>query len=154
MISLKERNDPLEKSDLSALICVDEADVQEVVIDHFEQLSFGLHTALDFEEAATRIRSHTYNAIVISETFAGSTADANFIVREIDQIPLANRRDMFVIMIGFGMITRSDLQGFICGIDLALNTQDVFELKTLAGKGIVRQEEFYSNFKAVLNASR
>ena len=64
------------------------------------------------------------------------------------------RRETYVVLIGPNMNSRSDMQAFLFSVDLVIRKDEAFQLKTIAGRGIVRQEEFYTAFNSVLKAVR
>lgn len=151
---LQTRNDPLEHGDLAALLCLDDPEMQAVAIDQLSQLGFAIHTGLYVEEIAIRLRSRTYEVIVVGENFAGSDADTNPALNEIARLSLQQRRGSFVILLGPTMESRSEMQAFVYSVDLTLRSDEAQNLKTIAGRGIVRQEEFYSAFNGVRLAAR
>ena len=154
MSTLQTRNDAFEHGDLAALLCVDDPHLQSCVIDGLSQLGFAFHTALYPEEISVRLRSRTYELVMVSENFAGSELQANPALHEVAQLALAQRRDSFVILIGPSMESRSDMQAFLHGVDLTLREDELPNLKAIVGRAIVRQEEFYSAFKGVMQAQR
>lgn len=154
MSTLQARNDSLEHGDLAALLCIDDAALQNGVIEQLSQLGFAFHTALYPEEVTVRLRLRTYEMVVVSENFAGTDVDSNPVLHEIAQIPLSQRRISFVILIGPGMESRSDMQAFVHSVDLTVHQGDVPNLRAIAGRGIVRQEEFYSALKGVIESGR
>ena len=148
------RNDIIEEGDLSALVCVEDAVLQSTVFDQLTQLGFGIHTALFGEEVAVKLRGRVYDIVVISERFANCDVSTNSALAEIAQMPLESRRETFVVLIGPGMNSRSEMQAFLFSVDLVVRQDEAFNLKTIAGRGIVRQEEFYTTFNSVLKAVR
>jgi len=148
------RNDPLEHGDLASLICIDDAALQAAVIDQVGQLGFGVHTGLFAEEVSVRLRSRSYDLIIVSENFGGGDAESNPVLHELTNIPMSQRRDAFIVLVGPSMVTRSEMQAFMHSVDLVVKREDVPNLKTIAGRGIVRQEEFYAAFNAVLKTVR
>lgn len=154
MSTLETRNDPLEHGDLSALICIDEPELQAVVIDQLTQLGFALHTGLFPEEVAVRLRARTYEIIVISETFCGGDVHTNPALHELNALGLDQRRGSYAILIGENMESRSEMQAFIYSVDLTLQTADAANLKAIAGSGIVRHEESYATFHGVRKSVR
>ncbi len=154
MSTLQIRNDAFEHGDLAALLCIDDPQLQAVVIDELAQLGFAFHTAFFPEEVSVRLRARTYEVIVVSENFAGAQFDANPVLHELAHLPLDQRRGSYVILIGDSLESRSDMQAFIHGVDLVLRTDEISNLKATVGRGIVRQEEFYSAFKGVMLAIR
>jgi hypothetical protein len=148
------RNDSLEHGDLAALLCIDDAQLQATVIEQVTQLGFGVHTALFAEEVGVRLRSRGYDVVIVSENFGGSDAESNPALHEIANVPMNQRRESFVILIGPTMVTRSEMQAFMYSVDLVVKKEDAANLKTIAGRGIVRQEEFYATFLSVQKAVR
>ena len=152
--SPQARNDLIEEGDLSALVCVDDAPLQETVFEQLKQLGFGIHTALFGEEVAVKLRARVYDIVVISERFANGELSTNSALSEIANLPLNTRREIFVVLIGPSMNSRSDMQAFLHSVDLVIRQEDAFQFKNIAGRGIVRQEEFYTAFNSVLKAVR
>ena len=148
------RNDIIEEGDLSALVCVDDPALQSGVFDQLTQLGFGIHTALHGEDVARKLRGRVYDMVLVSERFANCDLPTNSALLEIAQMPLENRRETFVVLLGPGMNTRSEMQAWLFSVDLVIRQDEVFNLKTIAGRGIVRQEEFYTVFNSVLKAVR
>jgi len=149
-----KRNDIIEDGDLSSLVCIDDSELQGLVFDQLAQLGFGIHTAFNGEEVNTKLRGRVYDIVVISERFANCEAATNSALVEIASMPLETRRETYVVLIGPNMNSRSDMQAFLFSVDLVVRQEDAFQLKTIAGRGIVRQEEFYAVFNNVLKAVR
>ncbi len=154
MSTLETRNDPFEHGDLSALVCVDEPALQAIVIDQLTQLGFGIHTGLYPEEVAVRLRARTYEIVVVAENFAGGDLETNPALHELGSLSLDQRRASYVILIGPSMESRSEIQAFMCSVDLTLRVEDAENLRVIAGGGIVRHEESYATFHAVRKSVR
>jgi hypothetical protein len=149
MSTLQTRNDSFEHGDLVALLCIGSPELQELAIDQITQLGFAIHTAFTAEEANSKLTTHPYNIVAIEENLEGTDAQTHPILAELAALRLDARRDLFVVLIGPGMETQSDSQAFGLSVDLTINLADAPNLKTLVGRGIVAQEEFYAAFNAV-----
>lgn len=149
MSILQTRTDSLEHGDLAALVCIDSPDLQEIVIDQLSQLGFGIHTASTAEEAIPMVYAHSYNIVATSEDFGGADVQTHPLLAELSGIPLDLRQSMFVCLIGPNMVTESEMQAFTLSIDLTVLLEDVPNLKTIVGRAVVRQEEFYKAYNAV-----
>ena len=154
METLQTRNDLIEHGDLACLVGVDVPGTQAAVIEQFTQLGFGIHTALSPEEFSTKFHSNPYDVIVISERLGGCDVDTNPALGEIVALAPVQRRELFVVLIGANLTSRSEMQAFTHSVDLTVNEDDAHELKTIAGRGILKQEEFYAAFNSVLKAMR
>ena len=154
MSTCQTRNDLIEHGDLACLVAVDDPAIQPSVIEQLAQLGFGIHTVLSSEEFSAKFRSNPYDVIIISEKFSNSGLESNPALADIAVVPLTQRRELFVVLIGPNMTSRSEMQAFMHSVDLAVNDVDAANLKTIVGRGIVRQEEFYAAFNSVLKAVR
>lgn len=146
---LISRYDALEHGDLAALVCVDRADIQAVIIDQLSLLSFNIHTAHDREEAELRLHERVYEIVVVQTTFAGGDAEGNPALDALARLPLEQRRHSYVVLVGRELEGRSEMEAFRYGVDLTLREEGLDELKITAGRGIVKQESLYSAFHAV-----
>ncbi|MEI6350109.1 MAG: hypothetical protein WCP06_03270 [Verrucomicrobiota bacterium] len=154
METLQTRNDLIEHGDLACLIAVDVPETQSVAIEQFTQLGFGIHTALSSEEFTTKFHANPYDVIVISEQLGACDVDTNPAIAELVVLSPIQRRELFVVLIGPNMVSRSEMQAFHYSVDITVNQADAHELKTIAGRGILKQEEFYAAFNSVLKAMR
>ncbi len=146
---LISRNDPLEHGDLAALICLNRPEIQAIVIEQLSLLGFNIHTALNQEEMELRLHEHIYEIVAVETTFAGGNVESNIALDALALLPLDQRRHCYVILIGPEMEDRSEMQAFRYGVDLTLREETLDQLKTIAGRGIVKQESLYAAFHAV-----
>lgn len=149
MTTLQTRNDSIEHGDLSALICIDDAEIQAVVLEQLAVLGFNFHTAPFPEEVTFRLKARPYELVVTTENFGGGDLSHHPVLEELNRLSLAHRRTAYVILIGPSMESRSDMQAFLYSVDLTLREDQLGNLTTIVGRGIVRKEEFYNSFTGV-----
>ncbi len=154
MAKLQTRNDMIEHGDLSALVCIDEPEMQAIVFEHLSPLGFGIHCGLYPEEASVKLRTRAYDIIVTAERFAGADAQTSPILSLIAELSLIQRRDIFVVLIGPSLTSRSAMQAFMYSVDLVVNEADAENLKSFVGRGITQREEAYGAFNTVWRAVR
>ena len=138
--------DFFEPGDLTALICIDEPKLQELVVEELSVLNYKLHIGLFAEDIALKLRTHTYNVVLVYENFAGNTLKTNPILNECVQIPGGERRKQFILLIGPSMITNDNMQAFKFSVDMVCNDVDVQNLMTILNRGLVKHEEVYHSF--------
>lgn len=149
MTTLQTRNDAIEHGDLAALICVDDPAVQNAVIEQLTHLGFSFHTAHFPEEVSMRLRARNYEIVVIGESFGGGDLSHHPVIEELNRLSLEQRRIAYAILVGPSMESRSEMQAFLYSVDLTLREDQLDNLKTIVGRGIVRKEEFYNAYNGV-----
>ena len=149
-MEIQTRYDIFEPEDITALICVDEAEVQRAVLDQLGELDYKIHTGLFPEDISLKLRSQTYHLVVIYETFADSVAEGNPVLLETIRTPAAQMRTQFVVLIGPNMITNNELQAFQYSVDLVVSVSDLANLKPVLRRSVARHTEFYRKFNDCL----
>ena len=149
-MDIQTRHDIFEPNDLTALVCVDEAEVQRAVVAQIGDLNYRIHTGLFAEDVSLKLRAHTYDLVAIYETFASSIAEGNPVLIETDRTPAIQRRNQFVVLIGPNMITDDELQAFQYSVDLVFSVSDLANFKPVLRRAVARHTEFYRRFNECL----
>ncbi|HEX4086400.1 MAG TPA: hypothetical protein VHY22_15905 [Chthoniobacteraceae bacterium] len=149
-MDIQTRHDIFEQEDQTALVCVDEAEVQRAVLDQLSDLSYRIHTGLFAEDISLKLRAHTYDVVAIYETFAGSVAEGNPVLLETIRTQPSQRRNQFVVLIGPNMVTNDEVQAFQFSVDLVFSVSDLANLKPVLRRAVARHAEFYRRFNECL----
>lgn len=138
--------DFFEPGDLTALICIDEPKLQEIVVEELSVLNYKLHIGLFAEDIALKLRTHTYNVVLIYENFGGNTLKSNPVLDECNHIPSTERRRQFILLIGPSLITNDNIQAFKFSVDMVCNETDLQNIMPILNRGLVKHEEAYHAF--------
>jgi hypothetical protein len=149
-MDVQTRHDIFEPDDQTALVCVDEGEVQRAILEQLGGLNYRIHTGLFIEDISLKLRAHTYDLVAIYETFAGSIAEGNPILLETIRTPPNQRRNQFVVLIGPSMITNDELQAFQYSVDLVFSVSDLANFKPVLRRGVAHHTEFYRRFNECL----
>ena len=149
-MDIQTRHDIFEPGDKTAIVCVDEAEVQRAVLDQLGGLEYRIHTGLFAEDVSLKLRAHTYDIVVIYETFAGSVAEGNPVLIETIRTPSSQRRDQYVVLVGPNMITNDELQAFQFSVDMTFSVSDLPNFKPVLRRGLARHADFYRRFNECL----
>jgi hypothetical protein len=149
-MDIQTRHDIFEPDDQTALVCVDEGEVQRAILEQLGDLNYRIHTGLFIEDISLKLRAHTYDLVAIYETFAGSIAEGNPILLETIRTPSNQRRNQFVVLIGPNMITNDELQAFQYSVDLVFSVSDLANFKPVLRRGVAHHTEFYRRFNECL----
>ena len=145
-MSRESTYDFFEHGDLTALICVDDPKLQEMVFEELSALNYKLQIGLFTEDIALKLRSHTYKIVIIYENFAKQTLQSNPILAECAHIPSLERRKQFILLIGPTLTTNDSLQAFKYSVDMVCNDSDIQNLMPILNRSLIRHKESYRSF--------
>lgn len=146
MLETQARHDIFEPGDLTALVCIEQPDVLQLVVDQLSSLDYKLHVGLFAEDISMKIKTHPYDVIIIAENLQGMTLSTNSVLYEAVYIPSAQRRTQFLVLVGPNMMTNDEMMSFIFSVDLVFNESDLSNLKPVLRRGVARHKEFYQVF--------
>jgi hypothetical protein len=149
-MDIQTRHDIFEPEDQTTLVCVDEAEVQRPIVDQLGELGYRIHTGLFAEDISLKLRAHTYNLVVIYETFAGSVVEGNPVLLETIRTPSTQRRNQFVVLVGPNMITNNEIQAFQFSVELVVSVSDLANFVPVLRRALARHMEFYRRFNECL----
>src|SRR5205807_5519464 len=81
-----------DAGDNTALVCVDHQQFQKMIAPQLIDINFKVHIGLHEEDVLLKLRTYSYNVVVIYENFKGSTPATNPILKELTRRPGAQRR--------------------------------------------------------------
>ncbi|MEA3188319.1 MAG: hypothetical protein QOD99_2149 [Chthoniobacter sp.] len=145
-MEILSRYDFFEPGDQTALICIDEPELQRAAVDALSAIDFKMHTGLFGEDISLKLKAHSYDVVVVSETFNDVMLESNAVLAEISRIHSSQRRQQYVVLIGPGMITNDEMQAFQYSVDLTFSVSDLASLGPVVRRGLVRHKEFYRIF--------
>ena len=140
------RFDIFEPGDLTALVCIDQPEYQQGVVDQLSSMDYKLHVGLFPEDISLKLRTHVYDVVVIDEHFGGCYLGNNTVLYEAINLPTTQRRGQFLVLIGTSVMTNDEMMAFIYSVDLCFNVNDLNNLKPVLRRGVARQKEFFHVF--------
>jgi hypothetical protein len=144
------RIDLFEPGDKTALICVDAAEVQRIVVENLTEMQYKLHTGLYAEDILLKLQTHVYDVVIFSEHFNATNVTSNPILPAILEIPPNQRRKQVLTMIGSGVHTDSEMEAWANSVDLVVNIADVANLKHVLRRAVQRTRGFYDPYVEAL----
>jgi hypothetical protein len=141
--------DFFELGDKTSLICADPT-TTDAVRSTMRDLGFKFHVADTPEMAIERIRYTQYDVIVIHENFAGSTIRSNPVLGYLTPLPMAQRRNSLVCLIGPSFKTLDAMQAFGQSVHLVVNPIDVPNLTAILKKAQAEFDTIYRIYRDAL----
>jgi hypothetical protein len=148
-MSITEKMDFFEIGDKTALICVD-AISSETVKATLRELGFKFHIVEAPEVAVDRLRYTHYDVVILHENFVGASLKSNPVLHFLAWLPMAQRRNSFVCLIGPSFKTLDAMQAFAQSVHLVMNPGDLPNLTAILKKGLAEFELLYRTYKETL----
>ncbi len=139
-----------DAGDNTALVCVDHQQFQKMVAPQLIDMNFKVHIGLHEEDVLLKLRTYSYNVVVIYENFKGSTLATNPILKEMTRRPGAQRRQHFVVLLTHRFTTNDAMSAFVQSVDQILNVADLANFKPVLRRGTAQHREMYHAFHSTL----
>jgi hypothetical protein len=139
-----------EGEEKTALVCIDHDQYQKLVVPQLNELKYKVHVGLYEEDVLLKLRTYSYEIIVVYENFKGTTLDTNPILQKLVAEPAAQRREQFVVLISHRYATNDSLAAFIHSVDRIVNVADLANFKPVLRRGLTDHREMYHYFQSTL----
>jgi hypothetical protein len=139
--------------DKTALVCIDHAQYQKMVVPQLIDLSYKVHLGLFAEDVLLKLSTYSYNVVVIYENFKGSTLENNPILSEIVRRPGTLRREHFVVLLSQRFTTNDAMTAFAQSVDQIVNVADIANFKPVVRRGVAQHRDLYLPLQESLKAA-
>ena len=136
----------IDIGDNTALVCIDHQQYQKIVVPQLIDLNYKVHLGLFEEDVTLKLKTYTYDVVVIYENFKGSKAETNPILREMVRIPGARRRKHFVMLVSHKFASNDAMSAFVNSVDQIINVADLANFKPVLRRGVSQHRELYHSF--------
>ena len=141
-------------NDNTALVCVDHQQYQKLVVPQLIDMTYKVHLGLFEEDVLLKLKTYSYNVVIVYENFKGSTAQNNPILAEMMKRPGSQRRDHFVVLLSHRFATNDAMSAFVQSVDQIVNVTDLANLKPVLRRGVAQYRELYQAFHETLKATQ
>jgi hypothetical protein len=138
--------------DNTALVCVDHQQYQKMVVPQLIDMTYKVHLGLFEEDVILKLKTYSYNVVVVYENFKGSAPQNNPILQELIKRPEAERRNYFVVLMSHRFATNDAMSAFVQSVDQIVNIEDLANFKPVLRRGVMQYRELYSSFNDTLKA--
>jgi hypothetical protein len=138
--------------DNTALVCVDHQQYQKIVVPQLIDLTYKVHLGLFEEDVVLKLKTYTYDIVVIYENFKGCKVENNPVLREMVQLPDVRRREHFVILLSHRYATNDAMSAFVQSVDQIVNVADLANLKPILRRGVAQHHELYHAFNEMVKS--
>src|SRR6266705_902413 len=125
-----------DAGDSTALVCLDHEQYQKIVMPQLIDLKYKVHVVLYEEDVLLKLRTYSYEVIVVYENFKGSTLATNPVLQNLVAEPAAQRREHFVVLLSHRFPTNDSLSAFVHSVDRIVNIADLANFKPVLRRGM------------------
>ena len=133
-----------------ALVCEDAPERQAIIRAALEQIGFAMLAVKNADEAVERMRRDVYELVILDEQYQGATPLDNPVLTAVRGMAMAQRRWMFVALVGREFKTFDNAMAFARSVNVVVNVNDLPHFPAILKKGITEHVEFYRTFRQVL----
>ena len=138
--------------DNTALVCVDHQQYQKMLVPQLIDMTYKVHLGLFEEDVLLKLKTYSYNVVIVYENFKGSSDQDNPILRELIRRPEAERRGYFVVLLSNKYATNDGMSAFVLSVDQIVNVADIANFKPVLRRGVAQHRELYSAFNDTLKS--
>ena len=138
--------------DNTALVCVDHQQYQKMIVPQLIDMTYKVHLGLFEEDVLLKLKTYSYNVVIVYENFKGSTPLNNPILRAMVKRPGAERRQHFLVLLSHRFPTNDAMSAFVQSVDQIVNIADLANFKPVLRRGVAQYRELYSAFHETLKA--
>lgn len=138
--------DYLLEGEKTALLCEQDADTNRKIAAVLKELGYRLAEATSARNALKFMRFQTYDMVVVNEMFEAAGTDSNHVLQYLAQLPIGNRRNIFVCLVGSGFKTMDNMVAFNRSVNLVVNLEDLDEIGKILSGALADHEHFYQVF--------
>src|SRR6059058_5426924 len=139
-------------ADNTALVCVDHQQYQKMVVPQLIDMGYKVHLGLFEEDVLLKLKTYSYNVVIIYENFKGSKLENNPVLNEMVNRPSAERREHFVVLLSNRFATNDAMSAFVQSVDQIINITDLANLKPVLRRGVTQHHELYNAFNEMLKS--
>jgi hypothetical protein len=136
----------------TALVCVDHQQYQKIVVPQLIDMTYKVHLGLFEEDVVLKLKSYIYDVVIIYENFKGCKLETNPLLREMNQLSDARRREYFVILLSHRFPTNDAMSAFVQSVDQIINIADLATFKPILRRGVAQHRELYHSFNEMVKS--
>lgn len=138
--------------DNTALVCVDHQQYQKIVVPQLIDMTYKVHLGLFEEDVLLKLKTYSYDVVVIYENFKGSTLQTNPILRDMIKRSGSQRREHFVVLLSHRFATNDAMSAFVQSVDQIINIADLGSFKPVLRRGATQHRELYHSFNEMVKS--
>jgi hypothetical protein len=142
--------DFIEEEGLTALLCEQNLVARQTIESALNLMDYQATVAESARDALKRMRYHTYDLIVVNESFDTNNPESNGVLIYLERLGMSVRRNIFVAMISNRYRTMDNMMSFHDSVNLIVNIKNIDDVGKILSRGITDTELFYNVYRETL----
>jgi len=142
--------DFVEEEGKTALVCESDPGIKDAITKVLTSMDYHITDAEDSRDALKKMRYHNYDLILVNEEFDTTDPDSNGILIYLERMNMAQRRDMFVVLISNRFHTKDNMMTFNKSVNLIVNVSNIKDIDKILNRGLTEHDFFYRVFRDML----
>ena len=143
--------DFFELGDRTSLLCTDPLTI-ETVRNTLKAMGYKSHVVETSEMGIERMRYTQYDVVIVQDSFAGGSLRSNGMLAYLATLPMAQRRNSFVCLIGESFKTLDAMQAFAHSVHVVVNPGDLPNFAAILRKSIAEFDLLYKVYRDAVEA--
>ena len=146
--------DFIEEDALTALICEPDPAMREKVSSVLELMEYHLTTVSSTREALKKMRYHSYNVVVVNESFDTKNPETNGVLLYLERLTMASRRGIFVCLITTRYRTMDHMMALNKSVNMIINAKNINDFGKILSAATTENDIFYRAYKETAKLAR
>jgi predicted Zn finger-like uncharacterized protein len=142
--------DFIEEEGKTALLCEPDALIRQKLKPTLNVMEYHISEVHNSREALKKMRYHTYDLILLNETFDTSDPDSNAVLIYLERMGMETRRNIFVTLLTTRFRTMDNMAAFQKSVNMILNLRNIDDFDKIIQRGMADYGLFYKVFKESL----
>ena len=112
--------------------------MERLAIEQLRELGYKVNAGLSVDDLLFKLRTHTYDVVLIAENYSASTIATNPLLAEINRASAVQRRRQLVVLIGATLHTANENEAFQHSVDVVIGLADVANLRPVIRRAAMK----------------
>ncbi len=139
--------DFVEEGIKTALICEQDPGLTKELEKAVTAMEFHSTTTEAARDALKKMRFHTFDLVVLNETFDTDNPDNNHVLKYLARMGMETRRNIFVVLLSSTHRTMDEMTAFNRSVNIVIHKDHVGEAEKIIRKGMVENQFFYRIYR-------
>lgn len=134
----------------TALVCESNPEMKEKFISALTTMNYHVTASASGREALKNMRFNVYDLVVLNEGFDGTDENSNEVLKYLQNMAAATRRNIFVVLVTDKYRTMDNMMAFNKSVNILINKNNIDDFAAIIKQGVDDNRAFYSIFKESL----
>ena len=139
----------ISATDKPALVAFSTPEWLETVKTALQELGYKVHTAATHSDFLIRFSQVHYQVVILEERFAANSMEENLTLQALQQMPMNQRRQATVVLLGESFQTFTPMQAFQQSVHAVINSSELFLINQLIEKAVADNQMFLHSYREV-----